>query len=83
MELTREQALDYVQRWKLVRARELAELRAMPASEKLRQLASLMKSARGLGWEDELREGDEEVWALWKELREKHRARIASDEPAP
>lgn len=83
MDLTRQQALDYVRRWKLIRARELAELRAMSPSEKLRQLESLLATSRALGWAQVTREGEEAVWRTWQRLREKHRDRQNIDDAIP
>jgi hypothetical protein len=48
--LTRAQARAYVARWRAVRAAEIRELRAASPESKLRQTASLMLSARALGW---------------------------------
>ena len=69
--LTREEALAYVHRYQLVNAIEIEELRRMTPLVRLRQIASLWKLAKGLGFKrrrGEARETQEVIrrWALLK-----------------
>jgi hypothetical protein len=45
---------EYRKRWALVNAAEIQELRRTSLSEKARQTAALMESARSLGWMERL-----------------------------
>jgi hypothetical protein len=45
------------------------ELRALTDEDKLRQLASLMASVDGMGWNEALQEGDEAHWKRWQTIR--------------
>ena len=69
--ITPEEARDYLDRWALVQAVELEELRRTPMDTKLRQLASLMAS-REQFTEDLTRENDVQVvrrrWAQLKQV---------------
>jgi len=68
--ITPEEARDYLDRWALVQAVELEELRRTPMDTKLRQLASLMAS-REQFTEDPTRENDvQEVRRRWAQLKQ-------------
>jgi hypothetical protein len=68
--ITPEEARDYLDRWALVQAVELEELRRTPMDTKLRQLASLMAS-REQFTEDLTRENDvQEVRRRWAQLKQ-------------
>jgi hypothetical protein len=67
--MSREEALAFKARWRLVNEAEEEELRATPPAKKLRQLAALMASVQAMGWSEALREGEEEVRARWIKLR--------------
>ncbi len=47
--MTRQQAREYVQRWKAANAYEIAELRRTPVEVKMRQTAALMSSVKLFG----------------------------------
>ena len=64
-----EDAARYQERWAIARARLSEELRATSMETKLRQLASLMQSAREMGWSWSLDEEDDAVRARWMALR--------------
>jgi len=67
--VTPDDARQYLERWKLVEEREIAELRNTPIETKAKQLAALMAS-RNLFREDPERErGIREVQARWARLR--------------
>ena len=59
----------FKERWALANAAELQELRATPLTDKARQTAALMESARSLGWMDRRDLQEEQVWARWNALR--------------
>jgi hypothetical protein len=58
-------------RWDLVALAQTDELRRMTLEEKLTQVASLMASAKAMGWDEALRHGDEIVWMRWQAIRER------------
>lgn len=62
-------AARYQERWAIARERLNEELRATSMETKLRQLASLMQSAREMGWSRPLDEEDDAVRAKWMALR--------------
>ena len=68
--MTRDELLAYKQRWQLVQAREVEELRAASPEHKLRQVAALMASVDAMGWRDGLAD-DLSVWQTWQRLRER------------
>jgi hypothetical protein len=59
----------FKERWALANAAELQELRATPLTDKARQTAALMESARSLGWMDRKDLQEEQVWERWNALR--------------
>jgi hypothetical protein len=67
--LTRKQAQAYRDRWRLVNAREQAELRSTPIDVKLQQFNTLMAWAREFGWLAELGKGEAQVRERWARLR--------------
>ena len=62
-------AARYRERWAIARERLNEELRASSMETKLRQLGSLMQSAREMGWSQLLDEEDNAVRARWMALR--------------
>ena len=62
-------AARYQERWAIVRERLNEELRGTSMETKLRQLASLMQSAREMGWSQSLDEENDAVRARWMALR--------------
>jgi hypothetical protein len=67
--LTKDQARAFRRRWELVAAAEREELRNTSPEIRFRQLAALFATAQSLGWDEALREGEEEVRERWKKLR--------------
>jgi hypothetical protein len=70
VEITPEEARDYIQRWDLVREIEAAELRRTPIETKLRQLAALMASRHLFGPEPDRERRLCEVRDRWARLRQ-------------
>lgn len=68
--MTREEALLFKQRWRMVNDRVNEEVRRMPVSVKLEQLAVMFEAGYALGWGDKQREGETEVRARWVRLKE-------------
>ncbi len=66
--MTRDELLDYKQRWRLVEVREIEELRAALPEHKLRQVAALMASVDAMGWREKLAD-DLPVWMRWQKCR--------------
>ncbi len=62
-------AARYRERWAITRERLDEELRATSMDTKLHQLATLMQSAREMGWSRSLDEEDDMVRAKWMVLR--------------
>jgi hypothetical protein len=69
--MTKEEALLFKQRWRLVNDRVIEEVRQTPITVKLRQLAIMFAAGHALGWADKQRAGEEEVRARWVRLKEK------------
>ena len=71
-EFTAAEVRAWADRWKMVNAAEIAELRSTPVEVKLRQLASLMASVDAMGWREALADevGVAEVRDRWRRLRE-------------
>ncbi|MBI2941071.1 MAG: hypothetical protein HYY04_11605 [Chloroflexi bacterium] len=67
--MTKAEAEAFKARWKAVNAAEIEELRATPPERKLRQLASLMATARALGWDEALAAEEAEVRERWIKLK--------------
>ncbi len=69
MGMSREEARQWLDRWKAVDEISIRELRETSEAEKFRQLASLMSSASLFQWP---RNGeDERVQEMWARLRER------------
>jgi len=62
-------AARYRERWAITRERLNEELRATSMETKLHQLATLMQSAREMGWSQSLDDEDDMVRARWMALR--------------
>lgn len=62
-------AARYRERWAAARERLDEELRATSMETKLHQLATLMQSAREMGWSQSLDDEDDMVRARWMALR--------------
>lgn len=68
--MTREEAEAFKTRWREVNELTDEELRRLTVEEKLRRLRGLFCTARALGWEERLREGEDEVRDRWRRLKE-------------
>jgi len=69
--LTKEEAIQYLERWRLVNARITQEIRDTSPKEKLRETAVMFEAAHSLGWTDSLAQGEEEARARWILLKER------------
>jgi len=69
--LTKEEALAFQDRWRLVNEAIIEEVRTTPVETKLRQLGGLVASAYALGWDEKLRQGEEAVRDRWLALKRK------------
>lgn len=67
--LTKKQAEEFQSRWRLINDTIEEEIRATPVETKLRQLGVMVVSAYALGWDQRLREGEEEVRERWRILK--------------
>jgi len=67
--MTKAEARAFKRRWRLVNEFEKKELRRTSIETRFRQLAALMASAKQLGWDEALSEGEAEVWDRWQRLR--------------
>lgn len=67
--MTPDAARHYLERWRLVEQREIAELRETPIETKARQLAALMASRDLFGADPERENGVREVRARWARAR--------------
>lgn len=72
--MTKEEAQQFKARWKLANDVIIEEARQTPASVKLHQLSLMYEAGQVLGWDNALREGEEEVRERWRLLREKFHA---------
>ena len=68
-----EEVRAFALRWRMVHQVEVSELRATPGRRKLEMLASLMASARALGWATTDPTEVEEVRSRWIRLRTQKR----------
>lgn len=68
--LTRGEAQSFRKRWEMVNAAEREELASTPVSQKFRQVAGLLISARKLGWTEALEAEEDQVRERWAKLRE-------------
>jgi len=69
--LTKEEAIQFRERWRLVNERTAQEVRDTSPAEKLRETAIMFEAAHDLGWVDQLAQGEEEVRARWILLKER------------
>jgi hypothetical protein len=69
--LTREEAIRFQERWRLVNARTAQEIRDTSPEEKLKETAMMFEAAHALGWIDKLAEGEEEARERWILLKER------------
>lgn len=67
--ITKAEARAFRRRWKAANAAEIEELRSTPISQKFRQLAALMASAKQLGWTKTLEKEEADVRDRWNRLR--------------
>jgi hypothetical protein len=67
--MTPEDARQYLERWRLVEEREIAELRETPIETKARQLSALMASRELFRQDPNRDEGVREVRARWARYR--------------
>ena len=68
--MTKEEAHQFKERWKLVNDFTDEEARTTPPEVKLRQTALLYEAAYTFGWAEKLSEGEEEVRERWRRLKE-------------
>lgn len=69
--MTKEEARQFKARWQLVNQTIAEEIRRTPASVKLRQLALMYEAGQRLGWDEDLRAGEDEVRERWRLLKER------------
>jgi hypothetical protein len=69
--VTKEEARQFKERWKLVNEVTIEEARRMPVSFKLQQLTLMYEAGQTLGWHKTLKEGEDEVRERWRRLKEK------------
>ncbi len=69
--ISKEQARQFKERWRLVEEAMHNEARQTPAALKLHQLALMYEAGYVLGWAESLREGEDEVRERWRRLKEK------------
>lgn len=68
--MLRDELLAHQDRWRLVEAREIEELRSASVEHKLTQVAALMASVDAFRWREGLAD-DRPVWDRWQRLRER------------
>jgi hypothetical protein len=71
--MTRGEARAFRARWQAVNAAERRELQTTPAVVRFRQLAALMASSRGLGWDRSRSRNEDVVRRRWNRLRRAQR----------
>jgi hypothetical protein len=69
--LTREEAIRFKERWRLVNARTAQEVLDTSPEEKLRETAVMFEAAHSLGWVDRLSQDEEAVRERWILLKER------------
>jgi len=67
--ITPREAREYLARYEAMEAIEREELRRATPEQKLKQLETLMQWVLDFGWDEALREGEEEVRARWIRLK--------------
>lgn len=70
--MTKEEALQFKERWKRVNRITTDEARRTSVEERLRQLEVLFRSVRSFGWEERMQSGEDEVRARWVKLKIMH-----------
>ncbi|HEX7997403.1 MAG TPA: hypothetical protein VF528_03215 [Pyrinomonadaceae bacterium] len=68
--MTKEEALQFKARWRMVDDFNAEEARRAPLSLKLHQLALMYEAAQVFGWAAALKKGEEEVRERWRRLKE-------------
>ena len=68
--LTKEEARQFKERWRLVHARTAQEIRDTPPEEKRRETEVMFEAAHALGWVEQLARGEEKVRPRWIMLKE-------------
>lgn len=69
--MTKEEAQQFKERWRLVNEFTDEETRTTPPEVKFRQLEIMFATAHEMGWSEALREGETEVHELWRRLKAK------------
>jgi hypothetical protein len=71
--MTKQEAREYLKRWRLVNKFQAAELRRTPVKEKLRQMDAAYRMAAGLGILNKLgaakSQREQEVSRRWRRLK--------------
>lgn len=70
--MTKEEALQFKERWKRVNQATIEEARNTSVEERLRQLDLLYQAVQSFGWGERMRIGEEEVRARWVRLKIRH-----------
>ncbi|MBK8316947.1 MAG: hypothetical protein IPL01_24225 [Acidobacteria bacterium] len=68
--MTKEQAREYIDRWRLVNEHIKQEIRETPPELKLKQMAAIFGAAEYLGWKAPPSHDDEQASERWRILRE-------------
>lgn len=71
MPMTKEEASQFKERWKLVNEMTIKETRRTPLAVKLYQLALMYEAGQTLGWAEGLKEGEDVVRERWRRLKER------------
>lgn len=69
--MTKEEARQFKERWRLVNEVTIEEARRTPVSVRLQQLVLMYEAGQTLGWDKALKEGEDEVRERWRRLKEK------------
>jgi hypothetical protein len=69
--MTKEEARQFKERWRLVNEVTIEEARRTPVSIKLQQLTLMYEAGQTLGWTEALKAGEDEVRERWRRLKEK------------
>ncbi len=72
LKLTKEEALEFKERWRLANQRINQELLNTPPEVKLKQLAALFGAAATFGWTLPRASEDDQTWQRWKIIRESY-----------
>lgn len=67
--ISKQEALEFTARWKLVNQRIISEICSMPFDEKLKQLEVMYESAQEFGWAEGLASDEARVRELWIRLK--------------